>query len=437
MSSNAKPAGARPTPRQLEWADAEVGVIIHLDVQVFEPTYRFREMRGYTPAPTVFAPPELDTDQWLDTARRAGAKYAVLVAKHCSGFSLWPTRAHDYSVAASPWRGGRGDVVGDFFKSCAKFGIKPGLYCSAACNAYLNVDNPGRVLSGDSAEQQRYNAVVEQQLTELWGDYGELFEIWFDGGVIPPAQGGPEIVPILERLQPGAVVFQGPANWRGLLRWVGNERGEAPYPCWSATDRLTAEDGTTEKLGMGGNPLGSVWAPGESDMPNRDQHRAFQGGWFWRAGEDHLLYSLDHLVERYYCSVGRNTNLLLGMVIDNRGLVPEADRARFAEFGTAIAARFGRPRARTAGSGQALELSLPAGGPVSQAVLAEDLAQGERVRQYRLEALCGGEWRPLAEGSCIGHKRIECFPALAAEKFRLTVTEAADVPQIREFALFE
>lgn len=102
-----------PTKEHLDWADREVGVIIHLDMPVFEPEYHFREQWGYTPSVDRFAPLELDTDQWLETAAKAGTKYAVLTAKHCSGFCLWPTKAHDYHVGNSPWKKGDGDVVGD------------------------------------------------------------------------------------------------------------------------------------------------------------------------------------------------------------------------------------------------------------------------------------------------------------------------------------
>jgi len=427
---------ALPTARQLEWADCEIGVIIHLDVQTFEPGYGFRERWGYTPSPSVFDPKQLDTDQWILAAKSAGAKYAVLVAKHCSGFSLWPTKAHSYSVASSPWKGGRGDLVGDFFKSCECQGLKPGLYCSASCNAFMNVDNPGLVRSGDLVEQARYNRVVETQLEELWSNYGEVFEIWFDGGVLPPEKGGPSIIPIMKRLQPGAVVFQGPADWPSLLRWVGNERGEAPYPCWASTKVLSSEDGTTERSGFEGSPDGSFWAPAESDMPNRDQRKAFQGGWFWRKGEDCHLYSLEHLVERYFLSVGRNTNLLLGMVVDDRGLVPDADVARFAEFGSEVAKLFGRRLAKASGNGAVLELPLPPGSVASKSVIMEDIAKGERIREYSLDALVDGSWTRLASGSSVGHKRIERFAPVAASKLRLSIGKSVGEPSIRELSAF-
>ncbi len=424
----------RPTASQLGWADAEIGVIIHLDVQVFEPDYSFRKRWGYTPDPKVFNPRDLDTDQWINAAKSAGANYAVLVAKHCSGFSLWPTKAHSYSVTSSPWKNGKGDIVGDFFKSCAKFSVRPGLYCSAACNAFMNVDNPGKVRSGDPDEQKRYNEVVEMQLTELWSNYGKLFEIWFDGGVVSPEDGGPAIIPIMKRLQPDAVVFQGPHDWPSLLRFVGNERGEAPDPFWSTTDDLTSDDGTVEKAGMGGNPNGCRWVPGESDMPNRGQKKAFQGGWFWREGEDKFLYSLDHLTECYFSSVARNTNLLLGMVIDNRGLVPEPDCMRFAEFGRQIKRIFSNCLAKTQGEGRTMTLSLPEGGKANMLVIMEDIACGERVRKYTVEALVGDKWKQIWGGTCVGHKRIERFVPLKAIEIRLNIMESVGTPKIKEFS---
>jgi alpha-L-fucosidase len=429
-------------------------------MQVFEPSFEFRRRWGYVPDASIFNPTALDTDQWLATAKAAGATYAVLVAKHCSGFSLWPTKAHPYSVASSPWRGGQGDIVRDFIASCAKHGLKPGIYASSSCNAYLRVDNPGKVLTSDPEflklyntraelqsgkgsvwagpeEQLRYNRVVETQLTELWSDYGKLFELWFDGGTLPPEQGGPDIVPIMRRLQPDAVVFGGPPGWPHLARFVGNERGEAPEPFWSTTSNLDAFDGTSEVAGLGGSPDGATWSCGEADMPNRCQIRAFQGGWFWRQGDDQHVYSLDHLVERYFTSVARNTNLLLGMVIDPRGLVPDVDRTRFAEFGERIRRIFSRPVATVSGSGRELTLALPSGRTPSILGLMEDINQGERVRRFTVEAKTSEGWTEIWRGTCIGHKRLERFDPIAASELRLRVLECAAEPVIRAFTAWE
>jgi len=308
------------------------------------------------------------------------------------------------------------------------------LYYSAATNAHFNVDNPGTVRSNDPAEQARYNQIVETQLTELWSNYGEVFYIWFDGGVLPPEAGGPAIVSLLKKFQPRAVVFQGPPDWPSLTRFVGNERGEAPDPFWNTTNDLTSDDGTVEKDGMGGDPNGKRWVGGESDMPNRCQKRAFQGGWFWRKGDDRFVYSIDHMVERYFTSIGRNTNLLIGMVIDPRGLVPETDERRFAEFGDRTRQIFSKRLASNCGAGNTISLPLPKGSAPNLLLLREDIAQGERVRRFSVEGLIDNEWIVVWSGACIGHKRIERFDPLNASELRLTISEFAAEPRILEFS---
>lgn len=339
-----------PTPAQLEWADAEIGVLIHFDMPVFKPKYEWRRDMGKHPDASVFNPKQLDTDQWIKSAKSAGAKYAVLVAKHCSGFSLWPTEAHEYSVKNSPWKNGKGDLVKDFIESCKKYGLKPGIYASTTANGYLQVDNPGKVLSGDPEEQKQYNKIVETQLTELWTNYGPLFEIWFDGGVLPVEKGGFDILSMVKNYQPNSIAFQGPFGYANNIRWVGNEHGLAPYPCWARADSTTSSSGVIEIKGLNGNPNGSFWCPGEADFPLR-KNSTFQGGWFWRKGEDDKLFSLEELMDKYHKSIGRNTNMLLGIVIDDRGLVPDADVRRLDEFGKEVKKSFSKPIAQTSGMG--------------------------------------------------------------------------------------
>jgi hypothetical protein len=230
------------------------------------------------------------------------------------------------------------------------------------------------------------------------------------------------------------VVFQGPHDWPSLTRWTGNERAEAPDPFWNTTSQLTSDDGTVEVDDRGGDPNGTRWVCGESDMPNRCQKKAFQGGWFWRKDEERFLYPLDHMVEHYFTSVGRNTNLLIGMVIDNRGLVPAADQRRFEEFGDRMKNLFSKRLGVASGRGNSISLPLPKGGAPNMLLLMEDIKQGERVRKFVVEGLVNGEWIKVWGGTCIGHKKIERFEPIHASKLRLTVTESAAEPQIREFS---
>ena len=86
---------AKPTAKMLEWHESELGVFFHFDMEVFAPEWKFGD-----PIPDIqcWNPKKLDTDQWLRTAKAAGARYALLTAKHGTGFCLWPTKVHDYHV---------------------------------------------------------------------------------------------------------------------------------------------------------------------------------------------------------------------------------------------------------------------------------------------------------------------------------------------------
>lgn len=415
-----------PSPSQLAWQNLELGMFFHLDMFTFKPGWTFRnDPEGGVPPPEVFNPEQLDTDQWIAAAQALGAKYAVLTAKHCSGFCLWPTETYPYSVKQSPWRGGKGDIVRDFVASCRKAGIMPGLYCSFPCNWYLRVDNPGRVLSGDPEEQARYAATYGQHLRELWSWYGELGELWFDGSLLPPEDGGLDIGPLVRELQPSANIFQSPY---ATIRWVGNEDGVAPDPCWATVppvDQVGGREG-------GGDPDGPAWCPSEVDTTLLKVDSL--GGWFWQPGADDRMRPLDELLEVYRHSVGRNSNLLLNATPAPDGLIPAAHMARYDELGLEIKRRYETPLAQTSGAGSTLTLPLPPETAINGAILQEEIAQGERVRRYRLEAQVGADWTTVSEGTCVGHKKLDTFTPQPASALRLTVTQSVGEPIIANLA---
>jgi len=426
----AQEKAALPSARHLEWADAEIGAIFHFDMPTFIPDYNWRNYGSHPPA-SVFNPSKVNTDQWIAAAKAGGAKYAVLVAKHGSGFSLWPTAAHAYSVKNSPWKNGKGDLVKDFVESCKKYGVRPGIYASASTNGYLWVDNPGVVQKGGPVDQKTYNNIVLQQLTELWTNYGKLFEIWFDGGVIPVSEGGPDVNALLQKLQPDAVVFQGPASAKNLIRWIGNEDGLAPYPNWSTTNGIDATKGFKEN-DFSGVPGGRIWCPGETDFPLRTG--GFQGGWFWV--DDHQdMISKEKFLDNYVTSVGRNSNMLIGIVVDSSGLVPAKDVALLKDFGDAVKLKY-RPMATTSGSGKEILLDLGKLHLVNGIVIKEDIAKGERIREYRLEGYNGKSWEKIGRGSAVGHKRIELLATPKRfSKIKLFIVKSAGDPVIKEFGV--
>jgi alpha-L-fucosidase len=395
----AAPRLAVPSPAQWAWQDLELGMFVH-----FAPnTWQEKEYDDLSLAPGDIMP-TIDPAQWADTAAALGARYLVLVAKHVGGFCLWQTDTTDYGIRGTAWREGRGDVMADSWG------------CAATAHDCLPLAarRSGAGLSGATPGTSRTTRCIAP--APVLTRYGPIAELWltvrYHGDIV--AQHAPE-----------AMVFQGP---QATIRWVGNEYGFAPYPCWNA---LAAQDaGTGVATALHGDPEGDVWMPVEVDVSIR------RPNWFWSTTNEKNLLPLDDLVEIYYRSVGRGAQLLLNLAPDRTGRIPAADAARAAEFGAEIRRRFGRPVAESNGVGRDLMLSFGAPQRVDHVVLQEELGRGERVRGGRLDGMAWDHWQLIGEGNAIGHTRIVPVRPDGYTTLWLRVNDAVSEPVIRRLAAF-
>lgn len=411
-----------PSPAQLLWQRDELALFIHFGVN----TFTDREWGDGREDPRLFAPTRLDARQWARAARAAGFRAMILTAKHHDGFCLWPTRTTTHSVASSPWRDGQGDLVREFTDACRAEGLRAGLYCSPwDRNASSYGDSP------------RYDEFYSEQLTELLTRYGSIHEVWFDGANGEGPNGRRQTYDwerywgLVRRLQPDAVIFSdaGPD-----VRWIGNERGVAGETNWSTVDPAAVPfpgatgDGVIRAL-QEGDPAGTVWRPGETDVSIRP-------GWFYHPAEDERVKSVDDLVEIFFTSVGRNSKLLLNVPPTRDGLLHETDVARLAgmqaslaslletDLAAGLAPTWRRTGARTA----TVELDLGRTVSATFADLREDIALGQAVARYVLEGSDGGSWRTISRGTTIGYRKLDRFDATPVRRLRLTIDDAVDVP---------
>lgn len=402
---------AKPTAAQVAWQDMELEMFVHFGPATWENV----QHSNLTAPLSALNPKELDTDQWADVAVSMGAKQIVFVAKHDGGFCWWQTDTTEYSVKNTPWRDGKGDVMKDLAASCRTRGLRLGVYLSPA-DKKQGVGVGGRAKS--PAEQENYNRIYRQQLTELLSRYGEISEVWFDGSNAVPVED------ILRRYVPNAMIFQGP---QATITWIGNEEGVARYPTWNAMPAEKARSGVS--TGYDSDPDGEVWLPSECDARIR-------ADWFWSTNNVSTLKSVEQLMGMYYGSVGHGAVLLLNHTPDTTGRIPEADVRRAAEFGAEIRRRFGRSLAEVSGHGRVVEIDFGKLTRFDHVVTAEEIAEGERVREYVIEGLVNGAWRQLCEGTAIGHKKIDRFAPVEAAKLRLRITRAAAEPRIRKLAAY-
>jgi alpha-L-fucosidase len=348
-----KAAKVLPRPNQKAWMRLERTFFIHFGPN----TFRGVEWGNGREDPSVFNPTELDAEQWIRSVKDGGGKLVILVCKHHDGFALWPTRYSNHSVAASPWRGGKGNEVREVANAARKYGVELGVYLSPAdlYQLHTNPRNPDGYY-GDGSEKvssviptdpasfktdpskgrktpagfksytyvvDDYNRYFLNQLYELLTEYGPIREVWFDGA--NPDRSVHETYEytawydLIRHLQPQAVIsVKGPD-----VRWVGTESGVGRTTEWSViplpeppadfrwTDMTAKDLGSRSKL-IPGSYL--WWYPAEINVP-------ILYGWFWSASKP--VRTAADLIDLYYTSVGRNGNWLLNLSPDTRGLIPD------------------------------------------------------------------------------------------------------------------
>jgi alpha-L-fucosidase len=415
----------KPTPQQVAWQDLQFGAILHFSTN----TFLDREWGDGTASPSVFNPASFDPDQWMRAIKDSGATYVVLVAKHHDGFCLWPTAQTDYSVKASPWKGGKGDVVGDVARSARKFGLKFGVYLSPWDRHDPRYNDP-----------VAYDKYYLAELEELATHYGDLVEFWLDGaGSAGHVYNFSKIIETLRTYQPNTIVFADTSLFEyGDARWVGTESGSVDYENWNVIDR----HGYLR------------WRPIEADTPLRDLH------WFWHPHDEASLKSLTTLTTTYEQTVGRGAQLMLGVAPDSRGLIPDSDVARLKELGAAIhrlqAGNIAShhlpaaPEVDAALDGNAdtfwsaplgshhatLEVDFAQPENIDRVISMEWLNDGQHVEKYAIEVWTGSQWKAVASGQAIGHEKIDRFPAVRASRIRLNIISSTAEAHIREFQVF-
>jgi len=415
----------KPSPQQIAWADLEFGVILHFSTN----TFLDREWGDGTADPGVFNPTNFDPEQWMRAIRDSGAKYVVLVAKHHDGFCLWPTAQTEYSIRKSPWKDGKGDVVGDVARAARKYGLKFGVYLS-----------PWDRHDPRYANAAAYDKYYLSELEELASNYGDLVEFWLDGaGSAGHVYDFKKIIETLRTYQPNTIVFADTGLFEyGDARWVGTESGRVPYQNWNVIDR----HGYLR------------WRPVEADTSLRNLH------WFWHPHDEASLKSLDELLTTYDETVGHGAQLMLGLAPDNRGLLPDPDVARLKEFGVALRERYAHnlalehtssaPEIATAldndpdtfwsappGSHHAtLEVDFAKPITFNRSLMMEWLNDGQHVQKYAIEAWNGKAWQPIAAAEAIGHEKIDVFAPVTASRVRLNILSSTSEAHIREFQLY-
>ncbi len=438
-----------PEPRQVNWQKMETYAFVHFGLN----TFNDREWGYGDSDPKTFNPKKLDCEQWVKTFVNAGMKGVILTAKHHDGFCLWPTQLTEYCIRNTPYKDGKGDVVAELAAACKKYGIKFAVYLSPWDRNHAQYGSP------------EYIDYFYKQLNELMTQYGEVFEVWFDG-----ANGGdgwyggaketrsidrkayynyPRIFETVNKLQPNAVVFSdgGPG-----ARWVGNESGFAGATNWSFLRAGEVYPGYAKYRELQyGHADGNQWTAAECDVSIRP-------GWFYHPEEDDKVKTVDLLTDLYYRSVGHNATLLLNFPVDRDGLVHPVDSAHAVDFHKNIQKQL----ANNLLKGVVAQVSDERGGTycaqamtdgdyetywatndgvtaatatfrldkptrLNRLMIQEYIPLGQRVKSFVVEYENKGQWLPVTlneETTTVGYKRLLRFETVETEAIRIRFTDA-------------
>ena len=429
--------GPVPTENQLRWQEMEMYAFIHYSLN----TYTDQEWGFGNEDPQLFNPSDLDCRQWARVCKQAGMKGIIFTAKHHCGFCMWPSAYTEYSVKNSPWKQGKGDVVRELADACREEGLKFAVYLSPWDRNHKDYGKP------------EYVTYFRNQLRELLTNYGDIFEVWFDG-----ANGGDgwygganetrridgktyygwaETFKMIRELQPNAVIWNDGGD-RGDLRWVGTEAGNVGETNWSL---MPGTGDTSYQMLHYGVEDGDVWCPGETNTSIRP-------GWFYHETENEHVKSLSKLMDTYYKSVGRNSTLLLNFPIAPNGRIHPTDSLRGIAFKQMIDEVFKdnlATKARVTLKGDVTTIDFGKPTAFNRFLAEEDIANGQRVKKFTLEALVDGKWQPLKDAlvedgkdglTTIGHCRIICFPTVKATKLRFTITSYKAEPIIKRLGVY-
>jgi alpha-L-fucosidase len=449
IPSAAQQSLPKPTAAQFTWHQQEFYLFIHFGPN----TFTDKEWGEGTEHEEIFNPTNLDCNQWCRIAKQAGAKGIIITAKHHDGFCLWPSNFSKHTVRESKWKNGEGDVLKELSAACKQSGLKFGVYISPwdRNHPYYGTE--------------RYNDIFVNMMTELFTNYGPIWELWWDGANGEGPNGKKQVYDWdrfkkkVKEVSPNTVVFSdvGPH-----IRWVGNEKGIAGKTNWNTLDTIGFTPGLgappTDTLNIG-NINGKAWIAAECDVSIRP-------GWFYHAAEDDKVKTPKQLFDLYLKSVGRGANLLLNVPPDRRGLIHENDSASLIGFKKLINDNFGKnlalpargffiphigkraaPRLTdrsinsfekiTVPDLQNIELDFRKPQKINCIVLKEFLKEGQRCKRFSL-LLSNDKYQLVKDisGTTIGNKRIITFPAVEVSKISFYVKDQKAATAISEIEAY-
>lgn len=454
------------TKSQLDQIERGYGMFIHFGVNTFN---EIEWSKGDLPA-SSYNPTELDCDQWVRIAKEAGFRYLILVTKHHDGFCLWDSKYTDYDVASSPVKI---DVVREVAKACKKYGLKLGLYYSL-----WDRHEPSY------KDTKKYNKYMKNQLTELMTNYGDIYELWFDGGWDKKDDDWnlPEIYEYVKEMQANCLLTVNhsigqPENHSAIRQPKNYVQGD-PIRYFPIDFRIK-------------DPNLARWDdPKYYEYEGEMHYLSFEhticlsdrGNWFQKK-KVMAARPVDELEELFYWGTANNNIMIINIPPDQKGLIRKNEEIRILELADRLGIKGGSRKLPSGAVNLTFNQKIKASSELDEfpASMANDfslethwtskdsLADLEitfenkvvfnrivlfekaeikrlndffskirtfNIEEYELQYFINGEWDTFYVGDKIGACKIINLPIdLTAEKVRVKILQSKGIPSISHFSL--
>ena len=309
------------TPALARYERLRFGVSYHFSMNTFTgDDYE----TGAVPA-TTYNPTQLDVRQWIRVAKDLGARYAVLTAKHMSGFCLWDSKNYDYDIAAS---GNKTDVVAAFVAACHEYGLVPGFY-------YCIIDphNEGK-FDWNAPVKDDYYRLIKQHLTELHTAYPNTFYQLLDITWKISQDQRWELYRLIKSHSPDCLVVMN----QGFDQSRRN-RGRICEPASWPSDVINGEDTLPPSEGHDPHVMfqgKKYYLPMETWLPTGPVYQPMprMHSWFWRS--TYKTQDADVIAQAYRDCMQHGANLLLNLAPNKTGRLPDEAVATMREVARKI-----------------------------------------------------------------------------------------------------
>ncbi len=180
-------------------------------------------VREYKELAATFRPDKFDAKAIAKLAKDAGMKYIVFTSKHHDGFAMYDSKSNGFNVvkASSPKR----DPMKELAKACKEEGIGLGFYYSHYQDWTFPGGSRGPTTDAEGKPatfNDYFTKKCRPQVEEITTEYGPIEIVWFDtpGGI--PKKYVEELVAIVRKNQPTAMICSRAGHGLGDYRSLGD-----------------------------------------------------------------------------------------------------------------------------------------------------------------------------------------------------------------------